>query len=163
MGEPEGVAGSIAELEARMAELLDREAIRDLARRYAHLVWHCDVAAIAQLFTEDGRMDTPDLPTLTGRQEINESYTKIFADMELWPFVHNHVIDLDGDSATGTVYLDLRSRMDGRDLMAAGYYADRYQRVDGRWLFAHRDLTMVSFRAVSGSRRSTEQDTTQEA
>jgi hypothetical protein len=108
-------------------------------------------------------MDTPDLPTLTGRREITESYTKIFADMELWPFVHNHVIDLDGDSATGTVYLDLRSRMDGRDLMAAGYYADRYRRVDGRWLFAHRDLTMVSFRAVSGSRRTTDQDTTQEA
>ncbi len=131
--------------EATLRELVDREAIRDLACRYAHHVWHRDVAAIAQLFTEDGRMDTPDLPTLTGRQEITESYKKIFSDMDLYPFVHNHVVDLDGDTATGTCYLDLRSRADGRDIMAAGYYQDSYERVGGRWLFRHRHLTMVSF------------------
>lgn len=149
---------------AAIGDLLDREAIRDLARLYAHHVWQRDVKAIAGLFTEDGRMDTPDLPTLTGRQEIVQSYEKIFADMDLWPFVHNHVIDLDGDTATGTVYLDLRSRSDGRDIMAAGYYEDRYERVDGRWLFAHRDLTMVSFfpvRVRQGTPKST--DTPEEA
>jgi uncharacterized protein (TIGR02246 family) len=164
MSQRDGLTAATGELESQVRDLLDREAIRDLARRYAHLVWHCDVSAIAELFTEDGRMDTPDLPTLTGRAEIVESYTKIFSDMELWPFVHNHVIDIDGNSATGTVYLDLRSRAEGREIMAAGYYADRYERVDGRWLFAHRDLTMVSFRAISGPRRTNaDHDTTQEA
>jgi ketosteroid isomerase-like protein len=161
MGQPQSSAGSATEIEAQMRELIDREAIRDLARRYAHLVWRCDVSSIVALFTEDGRMDTPDLPTLTGHKEINDSYEKIFAGMELWPFVHNHVVELDGDSATGTVYLDLRSRQDGRDIMAAGYYADTYRRVDGRWLFAHRDLTLVSFRTL-GSRK-TKDNTTQEA
>lgn len=150
--------------EATLRELVDREAIRDLACRYAHHVWHRDVPAIAQLFTEDGRMDTPDLPTLTGRQEITESYEKIFSDMDLYPFVHNHVVDLDGDTATGTCYLDLRSRVDGRDIMAAGYYQDRYERVGGRWLFGHRDLTMVSYfpirerRAGSAERTNTAQE-----
>lgn len=145
--------------------MLDREEIRDLARRYAHYVWQRDASAVAGLFTEDGLMQTPDLPDLTGRGEIVESYEKIFAAMELYPYVHNHVVDLDGDSATGTCYLDLRSRDDTHHIMAAGYYEDRYRRVDGRWLIAGRDLTMVSFFPIRQrhSASAAQPDTPQEA
>lgn len=155
--------------EATQAEaiqaMLDREAIRDLACRYAHYVWQRDASAVAELFTEDGLMETPDLPTLTGRGEIVESYEKIFSDMDLYPFVHNHVVDLDGETATGTCYLDLRSRTDEHHIMAAGYYQDRYRRVDGHWLIAGRDLTMVSFFPIRERRSAslTDPDTPQEA
>ena len=47
-------------IEAAVRELADGEAIRDLARRYAHYVWQKDVAAAIELFTEDGEMDTGD-------------------------------------------------------------------------------------------------------
>jgi uncharacterized protein (TIGR02246 family) len=146
-------------------EMLDREAIRDLARRYAHYVWQRNASAVAELFTEDGVMVTPDLPTLTGPEEIVESYEKIFSAMDLYPFVHNHVVDLDGETATGTCYLDLRSRSDEHHIMAAGYYEDRYRRVDGEWLIAGRDLTMVSFFPIRERRSAsvTGPDTPQEA
>lgn len=146
-------------------ELLDREAIRDLANRYAHYVWQRDPQAVADLFTEDGVMDTPDLPTLTGPAEIFGSYQKIFSDLDLYPYVHNHVIDLDGDSATGTCYLDLRSRTDTHHITATGYYEDRYRRVDGRWLIAGRDLTMISFFPIRERRSASADnpDTPQEA
>lgn len=126
-------------------ELADREAIRDLARGYAHFVWQRDIPAIADLFTEDGEMDTPDLPTLSGRQAILDAYTKMLNDDEFHPFVHNHVIELDGDTATGTCYLDLRATISGRELLSSGYYNDTYQRVDGAWKFRSRKVTMLEF------------------
>lgn len=145
--------------------MLDREEIRDLANRYAHYVWQRDASAVADLFTDDGLMQTPDLPDLNGRREILENYTKIFSDIDLYPYVHNHVVDLEGDSATGTCYLDLRSRNDEHHIMAAGYYEDRYRRVDGRWLIAGRDLTLVSFFPIRkrGSAPADNPDTPQEA
>ena len=60
--------------------MLDREAIRDLACRYAHYVWQRDAAAVAELFTEDGLMETPDLPDHHRPQEIVESYEQIFSE-----------------------------------------------------------------------------------
>lgn len=131
--------------EALLRELADREAIRDLARAYAHLVWRRDIRAIAELFAPDGVMDTPDLAPLVGREAIVEAYEKMLNDDEFHPFVHNHVIELDGDSATGTCYLDLRATINGRQMLSSGWYDDRYQRVDGEWKFGSRKVTMLEF------------------
>jgi uncharacterized protein (TIGR02246 family) len=140
--------------DALLRDLADREAIRDLARYYAHYVWQRDIPAIAELFTEDGEMHTPDLPTLAGRQAIREAYEKMLNEDEFHPFVHNHVIDLDGDAGTGTCYLDLRATIGGREMLSSGYYDDRYQRVDGTWKFRSRKVTMFSFTPVRGPRES---------
>lgn len=136
--------------ETLLGELADREAVRDLARYYAHYVWKRDIQAIAELFTEDGEMETPDLPTLSGRQAIIDAYEKMLSDDEFHPFVHNHVIELDGDSGTGTCYLDLRATIGGKELLSSGYYDDRYERVNGEWKFRHRKVTMFSFVPIRG-------------
>jgi ketosteroid isomerase-like protein len=88
-------------LEAIVRELADAEAIRDLARRYAHFVWQKDIPAAIDLFTEDGEMDTGDRPPIRGKQALLETYQSMLGDAEFQPFVHNHVIDLSGESATG--------------------------------------------------------------
>ena len=134
-----------------LRELADRDAIRDLARYYAHYVWERDIPAIAALFAEDGEMDTPDLPTISGREAIIEAYGKMLTEDEFHPFVHNHVIELDGDVATGTCYLDLRCTVAGRDLLSSGVYDDRYVRVDGEWKFSYRKVTMCAFVPVRGA------------
>lgn len=125
-------------------ELADREAIRDLARRYAHYVWTGNVEAIGQLFTEDCEMDAgPDRPVMRGRQALIDSYKEILIPGAFQPFVHNHVIDLQGDRATGVCYLDLRSVQDGRSMIGAGHYEDEYVRVGGEWKFRSRRLRMA--------------------
>lgn len=138
---------------ALLRELADKEAIRDLARGYAHNVWRLDIPAIAELFTEDGVMDTPDLPPIVGRQAIIDSYDNMLTTDEFHPFVHNHVIELDGDTATGTCYLDLRAKLNGRDVISSGYYDDRYQRVGDEWKFSYRKVTMLEFVALRPRRR----------
>lgn len=131
-----------ASIEQVVRELADAEAIRDLARRYAHFVWQKDIPAAIDLFTEDGEMDTGDRPPIRGRQALLETYQSMLGDGAFQPFVHNHVIELNGESATGTCYLDLRATVDGRSMIGAGIYRDRYARVGGEWKFRSRKLTM---------------------
>ncbi len=124
-------------------ELADLEAIRDLARRYAHCVWQKDVPGAIDLFSEDAVMDMGDRPPIEGRAALLETYQATFDASTFRPFVHNHVIELDGDTATGTVYLDLRSiNEEGKPMTGYGFYRDRYVREDLGWKFSRRELTI---------------------
>lgn len=125
--------------------LADLEAIRDLARRYAHCIWQRDAAGAAALFAPDATMDTGDRPPLRGPEAIRSEYEALFAASELRPMVHNHVIDLDGERAAGTCYLDLTARMEGNEMEGRGFYRDRYVRLGGVWKFASRTLSMTRF------------------
>ena len=136
-------------LDARLVAMADREEIRDLARRYAHCVWQKDADGAVDLFAEDGVMDMGDRPPIEGRATLLQVYRETFVDSVLQPFVHNHVIDLDGDRATGTCYLDLRATMDGRSMIGAGCYDDVYRRVGGIWKFERRTLTLAHFVPLS--------------
>jgi uncharacterized protein (TIGR02246 family) len=125
-----------------LGRLLDLEAIRDLARRYAHCIWRKDADGAAALFAEDGAMDTGDRPPLVGPDAIRAAYRAILPASDFLPFVHDHVVELHGDRATGTCHLDLRVTRDGRRHLGAGAYEDHYVREGGRWKFASRRLTM---------------------
>jgi ketosteroid isomerase-like protein len=129
-------------LEALVRELSDREAIRELAHRYAHCVWQKEIAAAVDLFADDGEMDTGDRPVIRGRKALLESYRQMLGAADFHPFVHNHLISVRGDEATGTCYLDLRATIDGESMIGSGYYQDEYVRVEGKWKFRRRELTM---------------------
>ena len=132
-------------VEATVRELADREAIRDLASRYAHCVWCKDVDGAVSLFADDGEMDTGDRPAIKGRAALLEEYGRMITGPQFHPFVHNHLIELRGDTATGICYLDVRATMDGTSMIGSGYYHDRYVRVGGEWRFRSRKLTLCYF------------------
>ena len=128
---------------AQLQQLLDREAIRDLAARYAHLVWQNQPLATVDLFSADGVVDLgADGGTIEGQQALRAIYSEKVSSMMLHPFVHNHIIELDGDRANGIVYIDLRCIRDGRSLIGSGYYEDQYVRDNGAWKFRYRKLNM---------------------
>jgi ketosteroid isomerase-like protein len=135
---------STATAEATLLDLADKDAIRDLARRYAHYVWQKDVEGAGALFTDDAVMDTGDRPPIVGRNALLTSYREIFATADFCPFVHNHIVDIDGDTATGTCYLDLRSTLDGKAMTGHGFYQDKYLRTDTGWKFTYRLLSMMN-------------------
>ena len=122
-------------IEAAVRRLSDLEAIRELAHRYAHCVWQKEISAVVGLFAEDGEMNTGDRPVIRGQRALLESYQQMLGAADFHPFVHNHLISLEGDSATGTCYLDLRATIDGESMIGSGYYDDEYVRVDGEWKF----------------------------
>ena len=136
----------MGKLEEKIQRLEDLEQIRDLVRRYAHLVWQGKSVETVNLFTIDGTVDLgpDDGGTIRGRENLQAIYSeKLGSDeMMLHPFVHNHIIEFIGDEATGTAYIDLRCVKDGESLMGSGYYQDQYAREDGQWKFKVRKLTM---------------------
>ena len=135
-------------LETTVRDLADREAIRDLARRYAHSVWQKDAAGAIALFAEDGEMDTGNGPPIRGSKALLETYEAMFAKGEFHPMIHNHVIDFEsGDTraASGTCTLDLTAVVDGVSMVGNGSYHDRYIRVGEEWKFQSRKLTMCFF------------------
>ena len=136
----------MGKLEEKIQRLEDLEQIRDLVRRYAHLVWQGKSVETVNLFTIDGTVDLgpDDGGTIRGREKLQAIYSeKLGSDeMMLHPFVHNHIIEFIGDAATGTAYIDLRCVKDGESLMGSGYYQDQYAREDGQWKFKVRKLTM---------------------
>ena len=135
--------------EGMVRELADKDAIRDLACRYAHCVWQTDVASAVDLFTEDGVMDTGDRPPIVGHVALRQAYQGMVNGPQLQPFVHNHVIELRGDEATGTCYLDLRASMNGESMIGSGFYNDQYVRTAQGWKFRSRKLTMRFFVPLS--------------
>ena len=136
-------------IETAVRELEDAEAIRDLARRYAHHVWRKEISAAVELFAEDGEMDTGDRAVIKGRRALLEAYREMLGDTDLQPFVHNPVIELRGERASGTCYLDLRATLDGKSMIGAGHYEDEYVRVGRDWKFLSRKLTMRYFVPLS--------------
>ena len=129
------------ELEKRLGELADREEIRDLARIYAHAVWQDDLDRLTNLFTHDGVMDPEIREPIQGRAALRESFEQMLAGGSFQPFVHNHVVELDGDRATGTAYVDLRYTLEGKSMIGSGFYCDVYVREDDGWKFQSRKLT----------------------
>jgi ketosteroid isomerase-like protein len=141
----------------RLRALLDREAIRELAIRYASGVWRKDVAAVAGLFAADGVMDTGTGEPMRGPEAIRAGYERTFASDDFYPFIHNHVIELDVDNARGWCDLELRAVMNGRRMEGFGSYEDRYVRTPAGWKFASRTLVMRELRAApSDSQTSSE-------
>jgi ketosteroid isomerase-like protein len=137
-------------IETTVRELADLEAIRDLARRYAHHVWQNDVASVAALFTEDGEMDPGIRPPIKGRAELLEGFQQMLLGGSVFrPFVQQHVVDLAGDTATGTCYIDLRAVVDGESMIGGGWYEDRYTRTPDGWRFRARKIVLAFYGPLS--------------
>ena len=126
-------SGSAAD---RLARLEARDEIRELTARYCHAVVDGDVESLVELFAEDGAFRSGNAAP-QGHAALREFYAPL-AGQAFKPFVQNHVIELDGDEATGRCSVEIRVTQDGEAYTQAGHYLDRYRRIDGRWRFAER-------------------------
>ncbi|MCY4640308.1 MAG: nuclear transport factor 2 family protein [Chloroflexi bacterium] len=129
----------------------DRREIIELAARYS---WELDVtrdaAAVAATFTEDGLFVGDTGAVSRGRAQLVRHFERTW---ERWarrsPLRHwttNHVITGDGDEATHTCYILLIALEDaGPRVDRTGIYRDALKRVDGRWLFAERHVSIDQY------------------
>ena len=95
-----------------VAELLAREAIRDLPVRYCDCVWRNDMKGLVNLFAENGSFTTQGRErsmASTGRPALLEMYSKAIGEASPRPYIHNHVVDLTSkDRGIGRCYVELR-------------------------------------------------------
>jgi ketosteroid isomerase-like protein len=120
----------------------DRLAVIDTVVAYATAVDTRDWTLFESLFTPDAaweyeaageRHTGPD--RITGR--VRPSIDRLDATQHL---LTNHVVAVDGDTATHTCYFLAQHIRAGNRFLAAGRYADTLRRVDGRWLISARVL-----------------------
>ena len=135
-------------IEQAMAELLDREAIRDLPVRYCHCVWRNDLASLVNLFTEDAVFIVKGprrTATFSGHGELRKMYEDaVHGARAPRPYIHNHVVELRGDGqATGTCYVELHDANQQLKWVASGFYDDEYRKLGGQWRFHSRTFTPV--------------------
>ena len=129
----------------------DRHAIVELTARYS---WELDVtrdaAAVAATFTDDGLFVGDTGTASRGRAQLIRHFERTW---ERWaqraPLRHwtsNHVIDGDSDEATHMCYILLIAlEAEGPRVDRTGIYRDRLRRVEGRWLFAERQVSIDQY------------------
>lgn len=133
--------GKTTELVIR--ELVDREEIRALVARYAVGITHN--YPVYKLFTEDAvfidRIPGRPVREFTSLATMRAMFEAVPPSTPPLPMIHNHIIEIQGDEAAGICSVEIRWVENGESLIASGYYDDSYRRVNGRWLFAKRDVT----------------------
>ena len=130
-------------LESRIRRLEAIVEIKELTARYCLHVARGEGERVVDLFTHDGVLDgsSSDIGRVSGRDDLHAFYRRsVNRPGVALPFIHNHIIDVNGDSATGTCALEATFQRDGSSVRAVGYYLDTYRREDDRWLFAERQL-----------------------
>jgi hypothetical protein len=142
----------IRNLEAKVSELNEREAIRDLRMRYHECINDGKVAEIPDLFSEDGELEFGHLGTAKGRDQIREFFSGLGSRRSengqprrglyrVRQFIHNHVIHIHGDRADGFAYLEAKPVYNGESYVVAARYNDEYVKRDGQWKFSKMSLT----------------------
>lgn len=125
-------------LEARIKNLEEIEAIKQLKYTYCYNLDTKDFRAVCKLFTDDAIWDGQPFGTCKGKKQI----TKYFCETvpKKLPFfvhiVHNPIIKAKGDKATGTWYLTEPATLeDNRAIHICGRYDEKYVKVNGSWKF----------------------------
>jgi ketosteroid isomerase-like protein len=120
----------------------DVEAIRRLTHEYSWAVDNARLDDIVALFAEDAEWDVAafGMDTVRGADAIRTFYAGLIENTtHRCHLALNHLIDVDGDTAAGRVYIHAFVTMrDGRRDESLGYYSDSYIRTAEGWKFQRR-------------------------
>lgn len=129
-------------LEAKVQDLSDREAIRSLRFRYHECINSETLDAIPDLFSEDATLDFDYLGRATGRAQLSEFFRNVENLLSfVKQFMHNHAVEIDGDTGRGYAYLEAKTISNGEAYFVAARYDDEYVRQGGQWKFKKMSLT----------------------
>jgi len=126
------------ELRAILGELRDIEALKRLKARYCHLVDGGHWGELAELFTENATCDYGFFGSYEGRDQIVNTFFKGLVSAATSfnaHMVHNPIIDVRGDTASGDWYLTAQTTIQpaNQAVWVMGIYHDKFKRVAGEW------------------------------
>ena len=125
---------SNSRFEDAVQELRDIEAIKQLKATYCYLVDERRWDELAQLMTVDAEGDYGFGAVFQGRDTIMRSFFHpVPASYFFLHVLHNAVVKVNGDSATGQWYTTVPSAVGNQAVWIMGRYRDEFRRVDGEW------------------------------
>ena len=121
-------------LEQRIQRLEDIEEIRQLRMKYHINTNDGHFDRMWEQFTEDAYVDFGYISRAQGREEIKALFLRIPKNLPLVKqFIHNHLVEVNGDEATGISYLDARYAQGGDSVMVAARFDEIYVRTPEGW------------------------------
>jgi ketosteroid isomerase-like protein len=134
----------LSAMQAQLRRLTDRAELQDLVNRYAMAVDDHDLAAVAGMYTADGRFIRRGR-TAAGREEVLRSLERSMR--RYGPTIHTaHTLVIsweDEDNASGAATGHAELALRGDLILAAYRYRDRYRREPAGWRFARRELRFI--------------------
>lgn len=132
-----------------LQRLLDRQSIVDVTVAYCRALDHLDWNLLGSCFAEDGVLDVGPWGVHHGRQAIVDLCRPLFPGFDRTQhIVANHVVRVDGDTASATCalvaeHLLRASELGGDQTTTRGIYHDELVRTADGWKIAHRRLEIV--------------------
>ena len=132
-------------------------ALQRLQAAYADAVTQRDWPAVRALFEPDATVHldtrTRDPFAIEGPDALVEFIDEAIRRFTFFEFtILNATVEVDGDDATGRVYLcERRLDAEGAWSEAYGLYRDRYRRRDGAWRIAGRRYSTLARRGPEGT------------
>ena len=139
-----------SEIEARIRRLEDIDAIKTLRAKFCYAMDTVNWEEVASMFTEDAVAEMGTYGRCEGRDEIAKFARETLpASLSfVLHMLHNPVIEVDGDKATGEWYfeapltysppidtLNTIGPLTHRAMWAAGKFEDEYIKIGGEWKF----------------------------
>ncbi|MGE0415366.1 MAG: nuclear transport factor 2 family protein [Acetobacteraceae bacterium] len=124
-------------LEQRIRRLEDIEEIRRLRNRYHACLNERHFDRTRDLFTDDAVVELGYLARYEGIDAIDRGFRSMGERDRFFikQFIHGHDVEVNGDTGSGTSYLEARYGRYGVSYVVAGRYDDVYARVNGVWKF----------------------------
>jgi ketosteroid isomerase-like protein len=141
--------GQFAALAARIRDLEDREAIRDLDARYCRYLDEGQWDRLAECFTQDGVFDG--LSRIEGRRAVRDFFAGLAAGglTALWHHVSNHEIAVEGDTAVVRSLLWQPCVIAGVPHASAGRYRDLLVRTPAGWRIREKQVRFLYWGPLS--------------
>jgi ketosteroid isomerase-like protein len=128
-------------LEDRVRRIEDIEEIRGLRFQYHQFINDGHFDRFTELFTDDADVKLDYFSHFRGKKEIEAGFSGIPGKVDiLLQFTHNHMVDVQGDRATGLSYFEARYGKEGTSYLVAGRYDEVYVRQADRWLIKSTDV-----------------------
>jgi hypothetical protein len=130
------------DLDERLQRIEDDLEIRQLRARYCFLLDQRRIDEVVELFTEDGYFQG--LGIAQGREGLRQFFAEQVPLMaeDMWHFIGNETIEIDGDEARGTTSLQYWSVKGGESYLSVGHYDEVIRREGGRWKFARKIVNL---------------------
>ena len=141
---PSRIANAERSLEARLTEVEDRTAIRELTARYNFATDDRDLKTVVGLFTENGSFGSKDgAMRASGREAILKTLESRFNVLGATNhFAHDHAIWFEsGKRARGLLSIHAEVWRKEQPMLTALRYDDVYEKSGGLWYFAERSLS----------------------
>lgn len=131
-------------LEQEVERLKAIEAIRVLRSRYHECVNEGLYTQIRELFVPDGSLDFDYLGQATGPEKLAKFFGNADGLLQfIKQFIHGHIVEVSGDTASGVSYMEARTISDGEPFIVAGRYDDTYYKTNDGWRFQHMQFRFI--------------------